>query len=205
MNQTIPVPPVRRRRIWPWVLGICLTPFLVLGLAAASYLTLDRDAATLRGHVMAATGTQWDTKVQLSIGRVTLGAVRAGLHLVDHENIADARLALAAVSHASVGVYELAGATPEISRTQLLKDTDDAMRNRGWTRVVSVAEKNETVLIYVEDNSGTNAPLEMCLAVVTDKELVVVSARVSPDALATLVEKHAGPKLRQELRQHARL
>ncbi|MDP1578863.1 MAG: hypothetical protein Q8M02_01205 [Candidatus Didemnitutus sp.] len=204
MNQTLPVPPVRRRN-WPWIVGLLLTPFLVLGIAAASYLTLESDAAMLRTQVMAATGTTWKTKVQFNIGRATLGAVGAGLSLVDHQDIADARLALAAVRHASVGVYELTGAAPQISRSKLLTVTDNAMRQRGWTRMVSVAEERESVLIYVSENSSANAPLELCLAVVGERELVVVSTRVSPDEIGALVERHAGKALRQNLREHAKL
>ncbi|MDB6114991.1 MAG: hypothetical protein JWQ62_1936, partial [Lacunisphaera sp.] len=66
--------PAPRRRIWRWVLigvGLCLAPWLALAVVVASYLTLDRDVAVLRQHVMAATGASWCTKVQMSVGRTT--------------------------------------------------------------------------------------------------------------------------------------
>ncbi|MDP2138532.1 MAG: hypothetical protein Q8J74_11840, partial [Candidatus Didemnitutus sp.] len=171
----------------------------------ASYVTLDRDAAVLRQHVMTASGAAWDTKIQISVGRATLGPVRAGLHLVDHEHVADARLALGAVRHASIGVYELASGNVQVSRQQLLTETDQAMRQRGWSRLLSVAEQRESVLIYVADDSASDGPLELCLAVLTERELVVVSARVNPDELGELVERHAGKELRKNFRQTARL
>lgn len=205
MNPVTHVPPAPRRRIWPWVLGICLTPFLVLGLAVASYVTLDSDARTLRRHVMSATNADWNTKVQISVGAATLGTVRTGLLFADHAEIADARLALGAVKHASVGVYELAsGRDGGWSSTQILTDTDRAMQKRGWTRLVGVAGKDETVMVYVDEDADEDGPIDLCVAVVNGRELVVVSATVDPDAISRLVERHVAGDFRAEIRRHVR-
>ena len=78
----VPQATAPRRHIWRWVLlgaGLCLTPFVLLAMAAASYLTLDRDVRVLRQHVMAATDAGWNTKVQVSIGRATLGTIGQAL------------------------------------------------------------------------------------------------------------------------------
>lgn len=205
MNPPTPPPVASRRRLWPWVLGLCLAPFVILGLAAASYLTLDRDAAALRKHVMAASQADWDTKVQFSVGRATLGAVRTGLWFVEAEHIDDARLALGAVRHASVGVYELASDRVKVSREELVTTTDRTMKQRGWSRLVGVVEDRETVLIYVSDEADEDAPLDVCLAVLDGRDLVVVSTSVSGDALDQLIRKTAGPEIRKKLKLHARL
>lgn len=202
---SVPAPAPRRRRLWPWILGLALAPFVVLGIAAASVLTLDRDAAALRRHVMAASGTEWSTKVQVSVGGLILGGLRTGLWFAPGDEVADARLALGALRHASVGVYERVGGALALSRQELLVSTDRAMQRRGWTRLVGVAEPKETVLIYVSDDADADGPLELCLAVVADKELVVVSTAVAPEALQTLIERHAGEDLRAQLRRHALL
>ena len=199
----IPQTPAPRRHVWRWVLlgaGICLTPFVVLALVAVSYLTLDRDVAVLRGHVMDATDAHWSTKVQFSVGRVTLGAVRQGLRFVHAKGIDDARLALSAVKHASVGVYSLASGKAEWSREQLFTETDQAMRKRGWTRLVGVADKKETVLIYTPSDMDEDGPVDICLAVVDGKELVVASTTVDAAALSELVARHAGDDLKGHLR-----
>lgn len=205
MEQPVPTPVVPRRRVWPWVLGFCAAPFVLLGLAAASYLTLDRDAAALRRHVIAATRADWNTKIQVSVGRVTLGVVRSGLGLSDKPEAADARLALAAVRNASVGVYGLASGKVEVSREKLFADTDAGMKKRGWSRLVGVAEDEEAVLVYASDGFGAGDRIELCVAVVNGRELVVASTTVEADALNGLLERHAGEKLRATLRQHARL
>lgn len=205
MNPVPNVPPAPRRRIWPWVLGICLTPFLALGLAVASYVTLDSDARTLRRHVMRATEADWTTKVQVSVGRATIGTVRTGLLFARQPEVEDARLALSAIKNASVGVYELASdSAADWSGNRILTDTDQAMQKRGWSRLVGVTGRNETVMIYVDEDADEDEPLDICVAVVTNRELVVVSATVDADALSRLVERHTAGDLRAEIRRHVR-
>lgn len=193
-----------RRRVWLWVLlgaGLCLTPFLLIGAAAISYLTLDSDVRMLRRHVMAATDADWSTRVQVSVGRATLGVIGQALRFVDHKEIADARLALRAVKHASVGVYERTSKEARWSREELFAKTDRAMQSRGWTRLVGVAERQDTVLVYVRENLDENDPVELCIAVVNGKEMVVVSTTVDAHAMGELVARHA----RDDLKRHLKL
>jgi hypothetical protein len=190
---TVPQPLAPRRRVWRWVLlgaGICLTPFVLLAIAAISFLTLNSDAAVLRKQVMAAADADWHTRVQLSVGGITLGVLRQGLHFVHARDIEEARLALGAVRHASVGVYERTSGPADRSRPQLFADTDQAMERRGWTRLVGVADNKDTVLIYVPQDLDTDGPVEMCLAVVNGRELVVVSTSVDAAMLGELVKQH---------------
>ena len=197
-----PHSPAPRHRVWPWVLlgvGICLTPFLLLGIAAVSYLTLDRDVRVLRQHVMAATDANWSTKAQVSVGRFTLATIGQGLRLVPHKDIADARLALRAVKHVSVGVYERTSGTADFSPEQFFGETDRAMQQRGWTRLVGVADQHESVLVYVQDDLAEDDPIEICVAVVNGKEMVVASTTIDAVALGELVAKHAGDDIKRQL------
>jgi hypothetical protein len=170
--------------------GICLAPFLLLGAVALSYLTLDRDVRVLREHVMAATDAGWHTKVQVSVGGITLGVIGQGLRFVHHKDVADARLALGAVKHASVGVYERTSGGTDCSHEQLFGETDRAMHQRGWTRLVGVTDHKETVLVYVQDDMDESRPVDICLAVVNDREMVVASTTIDAAALGELVAKH---------------
>lgn len=181
--------------------ALCLTPFLLLGAVAVSYISLNRDVRTLRNHVMAATDAHWKTKVQLSVGGATLCAVRQGLRFVDgHGDIDTARDALRAVRHASVGVYERESGAPSVDRVQFFADTDRAMQKRGWTRLVGVADGKESVLVYVQEDADEDEPIELCLAVVSNRELVVASTTIDARALGDLVAKHAGDKMHRQLR-----
>lgn len=192
-----------RRHVWRWVFlvaGVCLTPFVLLAIVAASFLTLDRDVRVLRSHVMDATHAGWDTKVQVSVGGITLGAIRQGLRFVEHKDMDDARLALKAVRHASVGVYERSAKETTWSREALFVETDRAMQKRGWTRMVGVVDHKDTVLIYIPTDLKEDGPVDICLAVVSGKELVVASTSVDPAALGALVAKHAGEDVKKHLR-----
>lgn len=202
--QALVSPAPRRRRIWPWVLGICLAPFVILTLAVASYITLDRDAAALRRHVMTATNADWHTKVQCSVGCLTIGAVRSGLLFVRQPEVADARLALAAVKHASVGVYTRDRDGEQWSREQLFVETDRAMQKRGWTRLVGVSERAgaEAVLVYVSDDADEGDPIDLCVAVVSDRELVIASTTVDPETLSELVERHTPEHVKKIVARH---
>ena len=160
---------------------------------ACSFLILDRDADVLRKQVMSGTAGGWQTKIQLSLGRVSLGAVRTGLAFVHHEKIADAKLALKAVKAANVGVYQRDPAEGETwSREHFLTNTDQAMGKRGWVRLVGVMDKQDTVLVYVPAHFDADGPVDICVSVLSHRELVVVSATVDAAGLAALVEKHAG-------------
>jgi hypothetical protein len=207
MNSPMPAPVTAapRRRIWPWVVGILCAPFLILGLAAASYLTLDRDASTLRRNVMRATESNWDTKVQFSVGRVSLGCLRTGLGFIpdSRDKIYEARLALGAIKHASVGVYEL-DAEADWTPAKIFAHTDAAMGDRGWTRIVGVAGARETVLVYVEDDLDEGDPIELCIAVVDGRQMVVVSTAVDADKLSELVERHVGGRFNDDVRERIR-
>jgi hypothetical protein len=195
--------PAPRRHVWRWVflgLGICLAPFVILAAVAASYLGLESNAALLRKQVMAATDTHWETKVQMSIGRVTLGAIRTGLVFVHKKEIAEARQALKAVQHASVGVYERGSMGGNWSRKELFSQTDASMQKRGWTRLVGVVDKDDTVLVYVPKDAADDEMMEVCLAVISGKELVVVSTRMDMDAINEIVQKHAFDDMKGHLR-----
>ncbi|HVZ64980.1 MAG TPA: hypothetical protein VG936_10450 [Lacunisphaera sp.] len=189
-----PVPPAGRRHVWRWVavgLALCLLPVVCVGILVASMLSLSRDAAVLRNHVMAATDTNWHRKVQLSIGSMTLTALRTGMAFAHGKDVQDVRLALASVRKASVGVYERSGRKGTWSKAELFADADKAMARRGWTRLVGVHDHNDTVMIYVPEDAGSGDTMDVCLAVVNDGNMVVVSTSVEADALSELVARHS--------------
>lgn len=198
MNSTPPTP-IRRRR-WPWVLLAVLgLPFLLAAATAVSVLTLDRNAACLREEVLQVLEADHRTVVQASAGQLALGGVRAVLAVIDHEPLRDARLALAAIRSVSIGVYEL-GEAGAAAGGAILGCTDAAMGERGWSRVVGVRDGEDTVMIYVPTDA--DEPDEVCLAVVSGRDLVVVAARIRPAAVRALVERHAGGRLHLGRRAH---
>jgi hypothetical protein len=191
-----------RRSYGRWIaagLVLLIAPMIILGIAAWSMLTLGRDAALLRREVMNATGSDWHTKVQMDIGGVTLGTARTVLSFVHHQDVADARLALSAVRSASVGVYERDRADGDVPFATLSSSADAMMGKRGWTRMVGVTSGRQHVLVYTSDR-GNDDRVDLCLAVIDGKELVVVSTRVDPEVLMQLVERHAPGDFKSKLK-----
>jgi hypothetical protein len=202
MNTPTPVSQPARRPVWRWVFlaaAIVGAPFVAVGLAVLSFVTLDSDAATLRREVMAATHSDWHTKAQVSVGWMTIGAVRQGLRFVPHEHMDEARDALAAVHHASVGVYERSDRDRADASGQLISRTDETMQRRGWTRLVGVVDGGDTVMIYSTDRKSGDR-LDLCIAVVNDRELVVVSTAVDTEAVDRLVDRYAPGDLKSKLK-----
>ncbi len=185
MNAPAPSPP-RRRQVWPWVVGLLLTPFVALALLIASALRLNADATALRRTVMGAVDANWHTRVQITVPSALLSLVRTGIGFA-HEVPAEARSALRAVTSASVGVYEGGSTVTAEERARLIAAADQAMSRRGWTRIVGVVDHDDTVLIYLPAGSGRSKPSRVCLAVCHERGLVVVAARFRPDALADLI------------------
>lgn len=191
-----PVPPAiakRERRLLRWILlalVIMVTPVAVVGFGVVSMFRLSRDAALLKREVMAASDSKWNTKVQVSAGWCTLTTVRTIMSFVEHDHREEARLALSAVRRASVGVYERIGRAGEISTERLLSEIDNKMRSRGWSRLVGVVEREETVLVYTSDELDSGDQMELCVAVLDGADLVVVSTKVDAGQLVKLAEKH---------------
>jgi hypothetical protein len=203
MNPTPATPTPARRSYARWIIAglvLLIAPIFLVAAGVLSLLTLDRDAALLRREVMTATGSDWHTKVQMNLGWGTLGTVRTILRFVEHKDIADARLALKAVRSASVGVYERTSYDDDADMSQMLVHTDKMMEKRGWSRLVGVVDGRQTVLIYTSDVAMSGDRIDLCLAVVDGRELVVVSTRVDAGTLGELVERHAPGGIREKLK-----
>lgn len=180
-----------RRRWWRWVLGILGVCLLMCAVAIVDLVTLNRDAAAMRRAVFGAVRAEKSTHVQLSVGPVLLGTVRAGLGFV-HKVPEEARLALKGVKAASVGVYALDRAVGAEERGRVLAAVDPVMAGRGWERMVVASEAKDTVMIYTKPTDDEHDPLQVCLAVCEAKEIVIVSATAEPEVLAELAAKHGG-------------
>lgn len=187
MNTTdVAAPEVRRpRRIWRWLLvgtGIFLG---AASLAAYNLVTLTRDAASLRDEPTATLTHSTRIRIQVTIGPVLLGAVRAVVSAcagVPEE----ARLAMRAVRDASVGVYKLRGEIGSDERTRMFSAADEVMRHRGWTRVVGVSDEGSLVLVYLPAGEHSGSTEQVCVAVCNQNHLVIVEGSVRMDRLVEL-------------------
>lgn len=131
MNSTTPST-VRRRRRWPWVLlALMLAPIVVLGCVSYSYLTLDVDASLLRREMLRASGTEWKTKIQVSLGHISFAALRGGLSFSNDGEVIEVRDVLLSLRKTNGGVYQRMNGSEDWSAPELMTATDKRMQGHG--------------------------------------------------------------------------
>jgi hypothetical protein len=122
---------------------------------------------------------------------MTFGAVRLVSRFIDLPQ--EARAGVASLRGAEVGVFRGGSVAPE-DRPAALAKADDLMVKRGWTRVVGVQGRPETVMIYVREKGLGQNNLVCCVVVWNEDELVVVKVKSDPEPLLKL----AAEKIRAE-------
>jgi hypothetical protein len=180
-----------RRRVWPWILGGAVFCMAMAVASVVSCFGLDRDAAALHRRVAAVFGDSLHRRVQLSVGLPGVTAARMIVHSID-DVPPEARQALAAVKSASVGVYELDAAPEAAARARLLREADEAMNRRGWSRVVGVADGDDTVAVYADPEADADDSQRVCVLVCDHRNVVIVAARADPAPLVALAVAHRG-------------
>jgi len=173
------LPPATRRptrRLWLW--GLLATPLLllvVLAAVVANCFRLGSDTRALRNELIRSSGVEWRQRIALNAGRLTLGAIRAGLSCARLDT--GARAALQSVQTAGVGVYQLPSGTPPPDRAAMLAAADSAMTARGWERVVGVMDGQDLVTVYLPEKNVSVHRLKCCVMVFDGEEMVLVSAQ----------------------------
>ncbi|HEX2099463.1 MAG TPA: hypothetical protein VHF69_02300 [Candidatus Synoicihabitans sp.] len=167
---------------------------ILVMIGIANLVTLSRDAHALRRALVATDGVEAELRVQGSVGPVLIHSARLVLRLID-DVPTEARQALTAVRDASVAVYQLRDAATPEAHAALAFAGIDAMERRGWKRTVLVRENSDTVMVFTPVERGSRSALRVCVAVCSGRELVIVDATVSPEALAELAAPHL-PDLR---------
>src|SRR5205823_10414268 len=140
-------------------IGIALV-LALLSVGLTGCFKVSSDAGALRDSVMKSAAAQWDKKIEVGVGAITLNLARAGLACVDLEP--EARAALQAVRGAEVGVYKLREGHKELKRAVILSAADKAMTSRGWDRIVGVVNDREFVAIYVRHDARSTRNVRVC-------------------------------------------
>ena len=188
MNTTPGAPPLRARprRIWQWLLAGTAVGLGAASLAAYNLVTLSRDSTTLRHALISRLPGSARTQVQITVGPILLTVVRMVVSVIP-DVPPEAQTALRAVRGASVGVYKLNGERSSHERIEMFSAADDVMRDRGWTRVVGVNDRESLILVYLPSGDRSGSTERVCIAVCNDENLIVVSGSVRVDQLMELV------------------
>jgi hypothetical protein len=87
---------------------------------------------------------------------------------------------------ADVGVYRYFGIDRPKAGAEFLPAVHERMAERGWDRLVTVLDGTEAVAIYVPEEPDIPNHLKICVLVVNESEMVIVSARGNPKPLIHL-------------------
>jgi hypothetical protein len=181
----------------PWLKRLALPLVLVAAVVLLAYevtgfFRLGRDARCLRNsltHQNAPAPLACKKQFELSVGPISFLLLRSGLSLAPLDP--NVRTALESVRGAEVGIYKLNAAADPAAFHAALATADQAMSVRGWDRVVGVGQGRELVVIYAPQRPARGARVDVCLAVVTRDQLVVVSGRTDLEPLMALALNQA--------------
>jgi hypothetical protein len=163
---------------------LCVPVIGVIGITG--YFRLSSDTNALRESLMSSAPGPWDKKFAGHVGWLTCAAVRGVSHFFPIP--AEPRAALSAVQGAEVAIYNLPNNSAPAEPLSVLQSADRTMTRRGWLRIVGVAREHELVAIYMSRNETSLQRMSCCVAVLKDRELVVVSVRGNPGPLLQLAE-----------------
>jgi hypothetical protein len=170
---------------------ICLPLLGVLGVA--SYFRLSSDTRALRRSVMSSVAGQWDTRIAVRIGWLTTRLVRSCSQFIQLPP--EPRAAMDAIRGVEVGVYELRNQPQTSDYSAVLAAADKTMMLRGWDRVVGVLEGEQCVAVYVPRKRFSPKRATCCVVVLSERNLVLVSARGNLEPLLDLASKRLADKL----------
>ncbi len=168
-----------------------LTP-LVCILGVASYFHLSSPTQALRRSVMDSVPGNWKKNFAINAGPLTLDAARFVLAFVKLPP--EARAAVESARAAEVGVYRLRRAEGRVNYAAILRGADKAMGQRGWDRIVGVAQDGQFVAVYAPRGMKSLTRVTCCVAVLDHQDFVVVSARGNLEPLLELPQIQDGER-----------
>jgi len=173
-------PRAESRWLWCMVAVVLLLPVL-LAAGVASYFLPSADTKALRQGLLKSSGVEWQRRIALNVGGITLGAVRAGLSFANLD--AEARAALQGVRSVEFAIYQLPSDAQLPNRAAMLAAADAAMTARGWDRVVGVMDSSNLVTVYMHDKTASARRLKCVVMVFDGRQMVVASARANLEPL----------------------
>lgn len=184
-----------------WTVGVVLVfALLVLpGLCVVGvtgYFRLGSETAALRETMMSSVKGHWEKKIELNVGWFTTAVARTFSRAIILQP--EPRAALEAVRGVEVGVFELAGEPGAFNPGAVLLRADQALKRRGWQRIVGVTQEHQLVAIYMPSRETSQRDLKCCLMVFEGRQLVVVSARGKVEPLLAIAEKHLPAKFKKQ-------
>jgi len=185
--------PVGRRQGVRWgyvVTGAVVFICVWAAVSVIGFFQLGSDTSALRESVMAGVGGSWEKKIAVHAGFLTTGFIRIGSKALKLK--AEPRAAIESLRGAEVGVYSLRERPASVDNGFILARADKAMSARGWERIVGVSNDGKLVAVFCPQRSGSGGMLKLCVLVLDERNLVVVSGKGEMGPLFELAMKRIG-------------
>ncbi len=181
----------RTQKPAPWALIVAAAILLVAAIKLIGLFRLGAGADELQDSWRTAVGAPTRLVAQFSAGPGLLSMARVIVPLID-EAPPEAALALAAVRHASVGIYDVAANDLEAAQQSWIGVADQAMTRAGWTRAIGVVADDAVVVIYVQKEPTSSDEIRVAIGVCDGENLVVVKGDVRMAPLLEVLERQVG-------------
>ena len=166
----------------------CLAWCVLCVVGVTGYFRLSSETAVLSSSLRKAVPGTWHKKIAVNVGGFTMAVVRHGVRFFRLEP--EPRAAVEALRGAEVGIYDLKQQKAGVPDASVLLATDNAMKARGWDRVVGVAEKEDLVAVYMPRKGLSARKMKCCVMVLHGTTLVVASARGNVEPLLAIARDH---------------
>ncbi len=186
--QQIPMPQRHSARRGFYITAVIVSVLALGAIGVTRYFRLSSETEALRDSMMTSVPGHWQKTLALRVGFCTTALVRAvaqGFRMQP-----EAHAALAALRSADFGMYNLETASRKLDATLALTRADQAMRRRGWERIVGVVDEHELVAVYLPRRGISPRHLRCSIVVFQDNQLIVAGVRGNLEPLAKLAAEH---------------
>lgn len=162
-----------------WLAALLLIGFLgVIAIAGLIFLAVRPDAGlrSLRSGLLEALDVKTSQRIEARVPGVVATVARWGVGFTPAPS--EVKTALRSFHGGQAGVYQLTSEPAGGSRAELVSLADAHLAERGWSRVVTVLDRDEVVMVFAPDDEEL-APHDMtaCVVVLSGRQLVIASAR----------------------------
>lgn len=162
-----------------WLAALLLVGFLgVIAIAGLIFLAVRPDAGlrSLRSGLLEALDVETSQRIEARVPGVVATLARWGVGFTPAPP--EVKTALRSFHGGQAGVYQLASEPAGDSRAELVSLADAHLAGRGWSRIVTVLDRDEMVMVFAPDDADL-APHDMTAGVVvlSGRQLVIASAR----------------------------
>lgn len=191
-SSPVEVPAAKPRKGLFWALVILLLIVIALPIyAVTSVLRMGAESIGVRDAIVpiASVSGRCDKRIELNLGTGLLGIARLVTTFADVP--VEARIALGSVRRLQVGVYYLPDAGSGVSggKVSILERATAVLDEHDWERVVGVVDGTDVVGVFVPRVFDDAEDMDVCVVVLSDHDLIVVSVRANVNALAPLIER----------------